>query len=309
VSLRPIVNAFGGDLYQGGARASVPAPGHSAADRSISLILSDERVIIHSFGAADWRDVRDALRRRGLIDAVGRPLGAGSAGETSRPDIRQRLETAAHLWAGGRTATGTGRASHYLRRRGVAWRDDLTDLRDHPAAPVSIYGRSRQTRAALMARISDVSGALTGVELTYLDPNGAQAAGLMVSRKAVGRIPPGSAVRLMAVGSRMLVSEGVITTLSAARRFERPGWALLSASNLARWSPPTGVRDVLIAADNGAAGEDAALRLKIRLRHLGLTVAVVRPPNGIGDWNEADQGLIRAKEREEGRGGAPVRRG
>ena len=161
----------------------------------------------------------------------------------------------------------------------------------------------------MMARISDVTGVLTGVELTYLDPNGARAIGLAVSRKAVGAVPAGSAVRLMPVGSRMLVSEGLVTTLSAIRRFGRPGWALLSAGNLARWSPPPSARDVLIAADNGPAGEEAARRLEDRLRGLGLDVAVVCPPTEFADWNEADQATTRAEEEEEGQGGAPDGRG
>ena len=61
MSLRPIVNAFGGDLYQGGARASVPAPGHSAEDRSVSLLLEGDRVVVHTFGDGDWKGVLDFL--------------------------------------------------------------------------------------------------------------------------------------------------------------------------------------------------------------------------------------------------------
>ena len=39
MSLKPIVQALGGDLYDRGLRANIPAPGHSAADRSVSLLL------------------------------------------------------------------------------------------------------------------------------------------------------------------------------------------------------------------------------------------------------------------------------
>jgi len=55
MSLHPIVAALGGDLYQGGRRANVPAPGHSQADRSVSLLLEGDRLVIHGFGAADWQ--------------------------------------------------------------------------------------------------------------------------------------------------------------------------------------------------------------------------------------------------------------
>jgi len=39
MSLREIVRVLGGDLYDGGRRANVPAPKHSRADRSVSLLL------------------------------------------------------------------------------------------------------------------------------------------------------------------------------------------------------------------------------------------------------------------------------
>ena len=54
----------------------------------------------------------------------------------------------------------------------------------------------------------------------------------------------------------MLVGEGVFTTLSATERFGLPGWALLSTRNLRAWSPPEGVRSILIAADRGKDGEE-----------------------------------------------------
>ncbi|MBB5740666.1 MAG: hypothetical protein DI552_01830 [Brevundimonas sp.] len=309
MSLRAIVSALGGDLYQNGARANVPAPGHSAADRSISLVLSDGRVVAHGFGAADWRAALDDLTQRGLIDEQRRPRGGGCAASVPHIDLRRRIEAAECLWEGGQAATPAGRAALHLRLRGVPWRDDLTDLRDHPSAPLAVYAMGRRTRGAMLAKISDVTGALTGVEITYLDPNGCQAVGIAAPRKTIGAVPAGSAVRLMAASSRMVVGEGVITTLSAIRRFGRPGWALLSAGNLSRWSPPPGVRDVLIAADNGVAGERAAIRLRARLLSLELDAMIARPPSTFGDWNEADQASAKALEAEEGRGGAPDRRG
>ena len=55
MTLHAIVRAVGGDLYQGGARANIPAPGHSRRDRSISLLLSQGRLVVHGFGGAGWR--------------------------------------------------------------------------------------------------------------------------------------------------------------------------------------------------------------------------------------------------------------
>lgn len=113
MTLHTIVAALGGDLYHGGSRANIPAPGHSAHDRSISLWLTDGHVIIYSFGAADWRDARDDLRARGFIDTAGRLIGTirhegirsdgynpvgGRVIEALDGVVRQRLEDRRAAW-------------------------------------------------------------------------------------------------------------------------------------------------------------------------------------------------------------------
>ena len=287
MSLRRIVAALGGDLYQNGRRANVPAPGHSKADRSVSLLLDEGRVVIHTFGAAEWREVRDDLRRRGLIDHDGRLAGAeGAAGEPVIAPLRRRAVAAA-LWRDGVRPIPGGVVRRHLMGRGAPWRDDLDDLREHPRAPFAVYRPGGRTGGAMMAGIRAPSGDLTAVELTYLSPNGRVAAGLRLPRKTVGRVAPGSAVRLRPAAARMLVAEGVVTTLSAMARFALPGWALMSAGNLSGWRAPDAVAAVLIAGDRGVAGETAARRLARRLESDGVRATLAFPPVPFGDWNEA----------------------
>lgn len=298
MTLHAIVAALGGDLYQGGLCANVPAPGHSADDRSVSLLHADGRVIIHGFGAAGWREVRDDLRRRGFIDADGRLTGAGSAGpSTPGPDRRVRTETARRLWASGLPLTDGDPAALHLRRRAVAGGHRAHGMRFHRAVPIAVYREGGPARSALVARISDAEDRLTAVEVTYLEPNGLAAAGLRLPRKTVGVVPAGAAVRLSPVAQEMLVGEGVLTVLSAMERFRLPGWALMSANNLSRWRPPDEVRRVLIAADRGPAGEGAAVRLYRRLGALGLEARIRLPDPPFGDWNEAARAVRKREER------------
>lgn len=297
MTLHAIVAALGGDIYQGGLRANVPAPGHSAEDRSVSLLHADGRVIIHGFGAADWREVRDVLRRQGFIDADGRLIGAARVGSLAPPpDRRLRVETALRLWDGGRPLASGDPASRHLRRRHVESGDGALDLRFNPAVPICVYRDGGGARPALIARISNIEDRLTAVEVTYLEPNGLPATGLKLRRKTVGVVPPGAAVRLSPLAAEMLVGEGVVTTLSAIDRFQLPGWALLSANNLSSWIPPIQLRRLLIAADRGAAGEGAAVRLLRRLQAVGLNARIVWPDPPFGDWNEV---AGTAREREE----------
>lgn len=300
MTLHAIVAALGGDLYQGGARANVPGPGHSAEDRSVSLLLSGSRVVVHSFGGADWRTVRDHLREAGLIDDAGRLAGAACRSWVAPPpDRRRRVETAARLWDGALPLTSSDPASRHLRRRAIGNGETALDLRCHSAAPVSVYRPGGATRPALVARISAPDGRLTGVEVTYLQPNGLRATALALSRKTVGLVPPGSAVRLAPVAAEMLVAEGVASALSAIDRFGLPGWALMSANNLAAWTPPPGVRRLLVAADRGAVGEAAAARLSARLDAMGLETRVSWPGAPFDDWNA----VARRAAKGEGEGG------
>lgn len=291
MTLKTIVERLGGDLYDGGRRASIPAPGHSAADRSVSLLLAEGRILIHCFGAADWRVVRDQLLGLGLLDAP--PTDAWANPAAPRPGTgseRQRLEAARRIWDQGRPLARTLSARH-CRLRGIDGPLPSADAMRHgPETPLAVYREDAASQPALLAALRDPAGELAAVEITYLAPNGHRAARMRLSRKLVGVVPPGSAVRLAPAAAHMLVAEGVFTTLSACRRFDLPGWALTSAGNLRRWRAPLGVRRVTIAADRGPAGEAAAENLRQALSADGVDAVVHLPPPPFGDWNEAAAG-------------------
>jgi hypothetical protein len=283
MSLQTIVRALGGDLYDGGRRASIPAPGHSRGDRSVSLLWWNGRLIVHSFGEADWREVRDHLRAQGLIGPTEATLAEPAP--HSRPAPEPRVEIASRLWREARPIEGT-LAERHLRLRHV--HRPLTDvLRFHPGVPLAVYAGGRAAKPALVAAITEPSSRLTAVEITYLEPSGRRAQTLRLSRKTIGLVPRGSAVRLDAAAPTLVVAEGVATALSAAQQLQAPVWALLSAGNLAAWSPPPGVRAVLIAGDRGRPGERAAAALRARLQGLGVVSRLLLPPSPFGDWNEA----------------------
>ena len=290
MSLKSIVDRLGGDLYDRGRRANIPAPGHSRADRSVSLILSAGRVVVHAFSGADWRDVLDDLRRQGLVDAANAPRSVSSAAPdlaSAQPGPLERVATANRIWSGGKPVSHT-LSERYLRLRRIDRELPGEDvLRHHPETPISAYADRSRTMAALVAAVTNAEGALTAVELTYLDPNGRRSIGLRLSRKTIGLVPPSSAIQLDSAGPEMVVAEGVLTTLSASERFGLPGWALMSTRNLRGWSAPAGVRSVLIAGDRGADGERSAGVLAARLRGQGVRSRIVLPPAEYGDWNEA----------------------
>jgi putative DNA primase/helicase len=291
MSLRAIVQTLGGDLYEGGRRANVPAPGHSAADRSVSLLLEGDRVVVHSFGDGDWRAVLDQLRALNLIDAANAPLDGAGGRPVGRPvrdfgSDRERREAALRLWDAGKPL-GHSLAARYCRLRGLT--QDLPGtqaLRHHGEVPVSVYRPGRLRRPALLAGIQAADGRYVAVEVTYLAPNGRRAIDLHLPRKIVGVTPPGCAVRMDSAAPDMLVGEGVFATRAASEWFDLPGWALQSTRNLRAWSPPSEVRSVLIAADRGKDGEASAERLRVRLVDAGVAARVEVPPLPWPQWDQ-----------------------
>ncbi|HEX5265110.1 MAG TPA: virulence-associated protein E, partial [Phenylobacterium sp.] len=154
MSLRDIVRAVGGDLYDGGMRANIPAPGHSREDRSVSLMWSGGRVLVHSFGRTHWRDVLDHLKSLG----VGGAETSGPAPWPLRPTAEGRIALARRLWAATRPLIGTLGERH-LRQRRIA-RSAPGAIRFGPAAPISVYAESSACRPALVAAILEPRGAL-----------------------------------------------------------------------------------------------------------------------------------------------------
>lgn len=289
-TLYRIVRAVGGDVYDGGRRANIPAPGHSQADRSVSLWLREGRLIVHTFGDGDWRAVMDELRRLRLIGGQGEP-GSHLPAATGRCAVvdtsaRERQAVAMRLWESGRPVAGTLSERHLRSRAVVRSLSEVGVLRHGPEVAVAAYREAGYRRPALLAAVQTIDAALTAVEITYLAPNGRRADDLRLPRKTIGVVPPGCAVRLDPVSAEMLVGEGVVTTLSASARFDLPAWALTSTHNLRAWIPPAGVHAVLIAADSGTDGEASAERLRRRLADRGLRVWVELPPPGCGDWND-----------------------
>ena len=245
MSLRSIVQTLGGALYDGGRRANIPAPGHSAADRSVSLLLKEGRVLVHTFGDGDWRSVLDHLRRLGLIDAANAPVSLSGAMERAK-----RVEPAARrpnavLWrcASGRRAGRSGARS----RSGIAG-----------CGGSSATCRGPRPCATAPRRRSPPTGARATVAPPSWPASRRRTAASPPSRSPIWRRtavapktcawcarPSGQRRAAAQCGSirsptAMLVGEGVFTTLSASEWFGLPAWALMSTRNLRAWSPPAG---------------------------------------------------------------------
>jgi hypothetical protein len=124
----------------------------------------------------------------------------------------------------------------------------------------------RRTWPALIAPVTNWSGALTGVHRVYLDPDGFDGpnqgkAPLERPKRSLGPVA-GGVVQFGSPGELVVVGEGIETVLSLRTLFP---WltvhSALTAGNLARYGPHPATKRLLIAGDNDNAGRLAAGKL------------------------------------------------
>lgn len=285
--LKRIVEAMGGVITDGGRRALIRGPGHGPADRSVSLLeTEDGRVLIHCFSPRDdWRAVRAELADLGLLDESEQHEHASTSepvvrlqGEQRDEDRRARV---LRLWEESVGVAGTV-GERYLRGRAIL--DELPGpdvLRFHPRM-TSLEDRER--RPALVAGLVNKDGVLEGIQVTLLTAHGAAKAALATPRRTIGKLM-GHYVRIDAPGDVLVVAEGLETALSARRALYSGAWACLSAENLAQFEPPPVIDKLIIAADHDEAGFAAAARLKERIE-ASIACEIVLPPDDHPDWND-----------------------
>ena len=232
--------------------------------------------------------LRDAMAEARAFLALPAAPAAGSA------DTYDPGEAARRLWQRCRAIDGT-HAEVYLRARAIH-RCRFSALRFHPALFYRDGGGVRRLPAlvaAVTANTEERSGpgeqpthaAIVGVHRTWLDLRQPAKAAVSFPRKTLGRVH-GHAVRFGDIGAGTLaVGEGIETVLSMVTAVPAiTAAAALSAGGLGAFTPTAGIARLVVARDNDAAGESAALRLRRRCAAMGVDCTVV--VSQAGDFNE-----------------------
>ena len=164
-------------------------------------------------------------------------------------------------------------AEAYLHGRGITALHGAGCLRFHP----NCYYRAEsagddisdiiidtvpETWPALIAAVTDLGGAVTGVQRTYLaaagpDASSVDKAPVDAPRRSMGHLL-GNGVRFGVVADIMAAGEGIETMLSLRCLMPTmPILAALSATHLGALLFPPSLRRLYIARDNDASGETA----------------------------------------------------
>jgi len=279
-------------------RLSGPDSGPGAAGHWTDAASSEHGdlldVIRESCGFIDFRDVTDEARR--FLSLPNPPPTSSAAAARRSPAPQGSAESARRLFAASRSITGTlaGRYLHGRRLTGVA---ELASLRFHPRCFYRPEGSAENLSfPALIASVTDLSGAITGVHRTWLDTAGGKAP-VETPRRAMGNLL-GHAVRFGAVEDVLAAGEGIETVLSVREGLPAlPLAAALSSNHLAAMLFPASLRNLYIVCDADPAGDAAVAALTARAEGAGIASRVLSPQEG--DFNDdlcrAGLSALRAK--------------
>ena len=156
-------------------------------------------------------------------------------------------------------------AETYLRARGISALHETASLHFHPRCHYKPdQDLPAETWPALIAAVTTLSGVITGVHRTWLDPSGCSKAVIDTPRRAMGFLL-GNAVRFGVAHDVLAAGEGLETMLSLRCALPSlPMASALSANHLAAMLLPSDLRRLYIARDGrcrrrcGAGSFDAA---------------------------------------------------
>ncbi|WP_306120708.1 MULTISPECIES: toprim domain-containing protein [unclassified Roseitalea] len=256
-------NTPGRSMY---VRLKGPESGKGAAGKWTDAATGEHGdlldVIRESCGLVDFADIAAEARRFLSLPRPEPPKPEPFAkAPTGSPEAGRRL------WAMGKPIAGT-LAERYLAGRGLVGVRTVSALRFHPDCYYWREDRADMAKPeawpALLAKVTDADGNITGLHRTWLDPETANKAPLDPNRKAMGHLL-GHGVRIGAAARIVAAGEGLETMLSLRMALPKlPVIAALSANHLAALAPPSGIERLYIAADADEAGRIATEALAER---------------------------------------------
>jgi putative DNA primase/helicase len=275
-----------------------PGPGHSRRDRSLSVLITGDDIVVHSFAGDDWRECSEYVRATAGLPPwkpSGDPREQRAARERRRQrerarrleDERKRSEIARAIWEQGIDPRGTA-AEEYLRSRALEL-PAATELRFHPQCvwhkdedhPEYLPGWKPTLLAAFRSLESDEVVAIhrIRVDVPQRWPK--------TLRAMLGPVR-NAAVKLAPITDTLAIAEGVETAMAANIMGYGPAWALGSATAIADLPVLPGIERLILLAENDERGvsREATDRCRSRWLRAARKVTRVWPDEGHSDLND-----------------------
>lgn len=296
MDLRTAAHQLGGEVS--GRGILCPGPGHSARDRSLSVIfspLAPGGFLTFSHAGDDPLAAKDFVRQRlGLSlrfeqkvpTEVERPKSAPLDPEAGkRPADHSAL--ALRIWREARNPAGTPVES-YLARRGLRLPDGLGEvLRYHDGCPFA--GSHTPAMIALVRNIR--TDRLQAIHRTALSLDGHKIKVAGRDRAALGPIAGGAVkwTQDAEVTTCLGIGEGIESTASLQHLPEfgaSPVWSVLNEGGISAFPTLSGIECLWIAVDHDPAGERAARACAGRWRSEDREVFAVKAKAPGSDLND-----------------------
>lgn len=189
-------------------------------------------------------------------------------------------EAARRLFAASKPIAGTV-VDTYLRKRAITPTRGYDAIRFHPRCWYRLSEDdapdTRNAWPAMIAAVTDLDGAITGVHRTWLDGAALDKAPVTYPRRAMGHLL-GHGVRFGPAAPVMAAGEGIETI--ASLRCAMPAMSMiagLSSAHLAAILFPPQLRRLYVARDDDPAGVQAVATLHERAEAAGIEVVPVLP--------------------------------
>jgi hypothetical protein len=303
-SLQHVARALDGVVNAGLIHA--PGPGHSRADRSLSVWIDcnySEGFRVHSFAGDDWRVCRDHVRERLGLPSWGpsnwnqacAPAPASDQRSVAPAiDDRGRIERAQAVWREGVPIIGTV-AEQYLRHRGLFITAEVLvadPLRFHPACPFCLEHGATVRLPTMLGLMRDIiTDEPKAIHRTALRADGTSKADLPGLENARRMLGPANGTALKLTGHAGVtdglgIAEGIETALTIVCAGWQPVWACGSAGAIQSLPILSGIESLTIFADGDHAGIAAAQVCQARWENAGLECRIFAPPDEGADWND-----------------------
>jgi hypothetical protein len=269
MNARAITKALGGKWA--GSYGLARCPVH--ADRTPSLKVKDDArksdgIDVICFADCDWRDIKDTLKRQGLLpefvpSAPPKLAKLTVVAPSVDDDTDQRLERALRLWDASKPLTpDTLGWKYFTEHRGL----DIGKLKlDHAL----LYHPGFDAVIALMT--DPVTNEPRGIHRTFLNPNGSKRERKMLGRQGMVRVSPDEDVTY-----GLGLTEGIEDALSYLVVGWAPVWAATSAGAMAKFPVLGGVEALTIFPDKdeNEVGQSAAIKCADRWALAGREVFI-----------------------------------
>ena len=238
--------------------------------------------------AVDWLMMVEGLDRHAALQLLENGRATQTYATQRNPaDDEMKRRRALRFWRHAQPIAGTLAERYLVERRRI----DLTALPDYGSAclrfhPYCPFGPGTTHPCLIVLRRDITTDEPLSIHRIALTADGDK-----IERRLLGT---GGMVKLWPAGPRLVVGEGIETTLAAATRIShrgaplQPAWSAVSAGTLGSLPVIPGIEELVILVDHdvNGAGQAAAFRLSERWSRAGRRVVRLTPKRPDTDFND-----------------------